>query len=197
MFAAHFFALLDARPRRRRLRRAKQDELRIERHRRERVARHADRFVAVDRGDDRDSGGEVSEHGANRSRVGNQDLSVRLAHPGPRKRGRELDLETFVRRGDLAGTDVRGVVGRVLLDLTQVLVAVGGIVVEQHEPASARLARRRAPRSRSCNDPSARFASYSSAVCCASWINTSTPSHNSSTSCGMKSSEWSGLQPGP
>ena len=51
---------------RRRLRDAEQHERRVERHRRERVGGHADRLVAVHRGDDRDAGGEVTEHVAER-----------------------------------------------------------------------------------------------------------------------------------
>src|SRR5262249_38659818 len=68
---------LDTRPSRRRLRRTEQHERRIERQRRERVARHADGLVAVERGDDADARREVPEHGAKRRGIRSERVDLR------------------------------------------------------------------------------------------------------------------------
>ncbi len=137
MFAAHLCAALDTRPRRGRLRRAEQHERRIERDRRERIAGHADRFVTVDRGDDRDTRRVVADDRPNRRGVGGKDLFAGRAHAAPGRAGARIDLEPLVARGDLGGPDARRGLGRALLDGVELVVAMGGIVVEQHEPAGA------------------------------------------------------------
>ena len=145
MLTANVPASLDARPGGRRVRDAEQDERRVERQRRERVGRHADGLVAVHRGDDRDAGGEVPEHGAEPRVVGNEDgLGGFVGHGGSSGQ-RCAGCSSWRRPSAAANTSGppirRRVVTRVAQDGVEPVVAVRRAVVEQRELARARLLR--------------------------------------------------------